>query len=124
MRERIERHRSAIVLDPLHGSVQRATERRWRMTLPQFSAMPICARCRREAPCVRVETVYGDRSICIAVCFKAWCAMATDLKLRVRELLIQHHADFFDEPTRPDIPIPSSIPPPNEAKTPKEGKGQ
>lgn len=82
------------------------------MTEPDLSPLPTCERCRRTAPCVRVEVAFGasmiERSICIADCFRLWCLLGSDLQRRVRDMLIEQHADFFDEPTRRDIP---SVPP-------------
>jgi hypothetical protein len=89
------------------------------MTEPEFSPLPTCEKCRREVPCVRVETAFGDRSLCVADCWRLFLVMRSDLKRRVRDLLEEHDADFFDEPTRPDIP---TLLPPDDVKTPKEGK--
>ena len=78
------------------------------MTEPDASPLPVCERCRKQAVCVKVETAFGDRSICYAECWKLWIAMRKDLKLRVRQLLEEHDDDFFDVPTRPDLPkVPS-----------------
>ena len=79
------------------------------MTEPELSPLPTCQKCRRERPCVLVDTAFGERSICVADCFRLFCAMREDLKKRVGFLLEEHDADFFDEPTRPDIP--SLLPP-------------
>lgn len=65
--------------------------------------LPVCAKCRQERPCVKVSTALGDKSICIADCFKLWGIMQNDIKRRVADLLNEHHEDFFDEPTRRDI---------------------
>lgn len=73
------------------------------MNEPTESPLPTCERCRLAAPCVLVETAYGERSICVP-CFRMWGLLSIDLKNRVRQLLLEHHADFFDEPTKPDRP--------------------
>lgn len=82
------------------------------MSEPEFSPLPMCERCRREAPCVKVETTTGERSICVAECWRLWLVMGQDLRQQVGDLLREKHADFFDEPTRPDIP--TIKPPPGE----------
>jgi hypothetical protein len=73
------------------------------MTEPEVSPLPVCSRCRREKPCVKVETVYGDRNLCVAECWKLWTMLHHELKRRVGHLLWEYQADFFDEPTRPDL---------------------
>lgn len=78
---------------------------------PELSPLPLCEKCRKNAPCVLVETAFGERSLCIGTCWRLFCTMREGLKKRVRELLEQNDADFFDEPTRPDIP--SLLPPPD-----------
>ena len=75
---------------------------------PEFSPLPTCERCRKEAPCVRVETAMGERSLCIAGCWRDFLQMRNDLKKDVARMLEEHDADFFDAPTRRDIP---TIPP-------------
>jgi hypothetical protein len=77
------------------------------------SPLPICERCRKEAVCVKVETVYGDRTICYAECFKLFGIMPANLKRLVGQLLAEHDRDFFDAPTRPDIPV---LPPTSDEK--------
>jgi len=72
------------------------------MTEPDVSPLPLCERCRKHMPCVLVETVYGERSLCISECFKFFCLMRSDLKKRVAELLQETDANFFDEPTVPN----------------------
>ena len=74
------------------------------MTEPELSPLPTCERCRREAPCVRVDTALGERSVCIAECWRLFLINRDELKKRVADLLVQYDGDFFDEPTRPDIP--------------------
>lgn len=70
----------------------------------EASPLPVCGRCRKNAPCVLVETIYGERSLCLH-CFKLFCLMRSDLKRRVALLLKEHDADFFDAPTRPDMKV-------------------
>lgn len=74
------------------------------MNEPELSPLPTCEKCRQEAPCLRVLTAFGERSLCIATCYRLFLTMRDDLKKRVALLLHEHDADFFDEPTRPDIP--------------------
>lgn len=87
------------------------------MTEPELSPLPTCEKCRKEAPCVLVETAFGERSICVSNCWRLWLAMRNDLRKRVRDLLLEHDADFFDEPTRPDIPLAKLDPKDPDAKS-------
>ena len=66
--------------------------------------LPICMKCRVAFPCVLVETIYGERTLCIANCFPLWLYMMNDMQRRTADLLREHQADFFDEPTQPNIP--------------------
>jgi hypothetical protein len=75
------------------------------VTEPELSPLPSCEKCRREAPCVKVDTAQGERTICVATCWPLFTIMRTELKRQIAQLLQEHDANFFDEPTRPDIPI-------------------
>lgn len=78
------------------------------MSEPDLSPLPTCERCRKEAPCVRVVTAQGERTICVATCHPAFVVMRLELQRRIAALLENEDADFFDTPTRRDIP---TIPP-------------
>lgn len=69
-----------------------------------MSELPICEKCRKQTVCVKVETVWGARNICLETCFPLWGIMIRDLRKRAQDMLIEYHADFFDVPTRNDLP--------------------
>lgn len=67
--------------------------------------LPVCEKCRRETVCVKVETSIGERTICWEFCYKLWIMLNNTLQRRVEDMLKEHHENFFDMPTRKDIPF-------------------
>ena len=66
--------------------------------------LPVCERCRRRMPCILIATVLGERTICVAECHPIWIQMSNDLNRTISDMVKEHHEDFFDVPTRNDLP--------------------